>query len=277
MAAKAAVGGEGAAATAPGGEAAALAGPSVKPPHARKTANRPKNRAFTGSALARASGLGTSLRRARAAIVWDFCRLCSAFAPSGARPGSGLGRRPDSARHGYQQSEILDRNGIVRRVEPAKRPSESKVTLQHFMMPEHANPLGNVHGGVIMKLVDEAAAICSMRHAQRPTVTVAIDSMSFRSPVHVGELISLHATLNYVGRTSMEVGVHVMAENPILGTVTHTNSAYVVLVALDERGQPCLVRGLELTTDEERARFQAGKLRQAERVKRASAEPPHFG
>jgi acyl-CoA hydrolase len=150
-----------------------------------------------------------------------------------------------------------------------KRVLDSEVTLQHFMMPEHANPLGSVHGGVIMKLVDEAAAICSMRHAQRPTVTVYIDSMSFRSPVHVGELVSLHARLHYVGRTSMEIGVEVLAENPIQGTVTHTNSAHVVLVALDDNGKPCEVPGLELTSDEEKQRWEAGKARQANRVAQA--------
>ena len=150
----------------------------------------------------------------------------------------------------------------------SKRAADSEVTLQHFMMPEHANPLGNVHGGVIMKLVDEAAAICSMRHAQRPTVTVAIDSVSFRSPVHVGELISLHARLNYVGRTSMEVGVKVLAENPILGSVTHTNSATVVLVALGDDGKPCAAPGLVVSTDEEKKRWAEGERRQRERVAR---------
>jgi uncharacterized protein (TIGR00369 family) len=80
-----------------------------------------------------------------------------------------------------------------------KRLADSEVTLQHFMMPEHANPQGNVHGGVLMKLVDEAAAICAMRYSQRPTVTVAIDSMSFKSPVHVGELVALHASKSRIG------------------------------------------------------------------------------
>jgi uncharacterized protein (TIGR00369 family) len=150
----------------------------------------------------------------------------------------------------------------------AKPPADSEVTLQHFMMPEHANPLGNVHGGVIMKLVDEAAAICSMRHSQRPTVTVAIDSVSFRSPVHVGELVSLHARLNYVGRTSMEVGVEVLAENPIAGSVTHTNSAYVVLVALGDDGKPCGAPALLVSSDDEKQRWAAGEQRQKERVAR---------
>ncbi len=146
---------------------------------------------------------------------------------------------------------------------------DSEVVLHHFMMPEHANPLGNVHGGIIMKLVDEAGGLCAMRHAQRPAVTIAIDSMTFHSPVHVGDLVMLSASVNYVGRTSMEVGVRVVAENPITGEQTHTNSAYLVYVALDERGKPTAVPRLVLETDEERRRWNAAKERQTQRLSRA--------
>lgn len=147
-----------------------------------------------------------------------------------------------------------------------KRVSDSQVTLHQFMLPAHANPIGNVHGGVILKIADEAAAICAMRHAQRPCVTVAIDSVAFHSPVHVGELLSLAASLSYVGRTSMEIRVDVHAENPISGVVTHTNSAYFVFVALDETGAATPVPELELVTEVERARFEEGRQRQARRV-----------
>ena len=133
------------------------------------------------------------------------------------------------------------------------------------MMPEHANNYGNVHGGLIVKLADEAAAICAMRHARRPTVTVAIDSMSFKSPVYTGQLVSISASINYVGKTSMEVGVKVMAEHPIEGTVTHTNSAYFVFVALDDQGKPCRVPPLLLQDDEERRRWREGEERQRKR------------
>lgn len=143
------------------------------------------------------------------------------------------------------------------------------MTLHQFMLPPHANPSGNVHGGVILKIADEAAAICAMRHAQRPCVTVAIDSVSFHSPVHVGELLALQASLVYVGRTSMEIRVNVHAEDPISGTVTHTNSAFFVFVALDETGAATHVPQLELETDEERAQFAEAKERQATRVARA--------
>lgn len=137
------------------------------------------------------------------------------------------------------------------------------------MLPAHANPMGNVHGGVILKIADEAAAICAMRHAHRQCVTVAIDSVSFHSPVHVGQLLALEASLTYVGRTSLEVHVSVHAEDPISGSVTHTNSAFFVFVALDEQGQVAQVPQLELETDEERVRFAEGSERQKQRVARA--------
>jgi len=137
------------------------------------------------------------------------------------------------------------------------------------MLPAHANPMGNVHGGVILKIADEAAAICAMRHAHRQCVTVAIDSVSFHSPVHVGQLLALEASLTYVGRTSLEVHVSVHAEDPISGSITHTNSAFFVFVALDEQGQVAQVPQLELETDEERVRFAEGSERQKQRVARA--------
>ena len=149
-----------------------------------------------------------------------------------------------------------------------KTVARSRVMLHQLMMPEHANAQGNVHGGVIMKIVDEAGAISAMRHAQRVSVTVAIDEMTFHSPVHVGELLCCVASVNFVGRTSMEVGVKVTAENPISGEVTHTNSAYLVYVALDDQGRPCPVPGIVLETDEERRRWREGKARQAERLGR---------
>jgi len=153
--------------------------------------------------------------------------------------------------------------------ETKKRVRDSRVTLHQFMQPADANALGNVHGGVILKIADEAAAICAMRHARRPCVTVAIDSVSFHSPVHVGELLALSASLSYVGRTSMEIRVDVHAEDPISGVVTHTNSAHFVFVALDETGTKTPVPGLELETEEERVAFAEAGARQAARLARA--------
>ncbi len=149
---------------------------------------------------------------------------------------------------------------------PAKRVTDSQVELNFFMMIEHANLYGNVHGGVIMKLVDEAGALCAMRHAQRPTVTVAIDSVTFLSPVQVGNVLNLKACLTFVGRSSMEVGVKVIAEDPLTGQKTHTNSAYAVYVALSNDGRPVFVPRLLLETELEQQRWNEGERRQKRRL-----------
>ena len=153
-------------------------------------------------------------------------------------------------------------------MKPPKRVGDSRVEMHQLMLPEHANAYGNVHGGVIMKIVDEAGGICAMRHANRPCVTIAIDDMTFLSPVNVGELLSCRASVNYVGRTSIEVGVKVHAENPITGEITHTNSAYLVYVAIDDDGKPVPVPALETETDEEKRRWEQGRARQQLRVSR---------
>ncbi len=147
-----------------------------------------------------------------------------------------------------------------------KRVSESVVVLSHFMQPEHANIMGNVHGGWLMKLMDEAAGLCATRHARRPSVTVAVDSLTFMSPVHVGDLVIMQARLTYAGRTSMEVEVRVEAENILTGERTHTNSAYIVYVALGDDNRPTEVPPLICETDEERERYERARQRQAERL-----------
>jgi uncharacterized protein (TIGR00369 family) len=136
------------------------------------------------------------------------------------------------------------------------------------MMPEHANHFGNVHGGIIMKLADEAAAIAAMRHAQKPAVTVAMDSMTFKQPVHIGEIVRCTATVTYAHKSSMEVSVDVCAEEPITGKLTHTNSAHLVFVALDENGRPSAVPQLVLETEEDRLAFEEAVGRQEDRLKR---------
>lgn len=143
----------------------------------------------------------------------------------------------------------------------------SRVTISQLMHPEHANLLGNVHGGWIMKLVDEAGALACMRHAQRKVVTVAIDSLVFRQPIRIGDLVILNADVTYTGRTSMEVEVQVQAENPITGERMHTNTAYLVYVALDDYGRPTTVPPLQAETDEEKERMQQAKERQERRLK----------
>jgi uncharacterized protein (TIGR00369 family) len=139
--------------------------------------------------------------------------------------------------------------------------------LSQLMHPEHANLLGNVHGGWIMKLVDEAGALACMRHAQRKVVTVAIDSMVFRQPIRIGDLVILNAEVSYAGRTSMEAEVQVLAENPITGERTHTNTAYLVYVALDDEGRPTTVPVLQAETEEEKRRMQKAEERQERRLK----------
>ncbi|MBX3125956.1 MAG: acyl-CoA thioesterase [Polyangiaceae bacterium] len=152
---------------------------------------------------------------------------------------------------------------------PKSKPgTSSRVQLHQLMLPEHANAYGNVHGGEIMKMVDEAGGIAAMRHAQRPCVTVAVDSMTFISKVNVGDVLCCEASVNYVGKSSLEVGVKVSAENPITGELTHTNSAYLVYVAIDDGGAPASVPELELGSDEERRRWAEAKQRQAERLAR---------
>jgi uncharacterized protein (TIGR00369 family) len=149
----------------------------------------------------------------------------------------------------------------------SKTVSASRITLSQLMHPEHANLLGNVHGGWIMKLVDEAGALACMRHAQRKVVTVAIDSMTFRQPIRIGDLIILNAEVSYVGRTSMEAEVHVSAENPITGERTYTNTAYLVYVALDDVGRPTSVPPLKAETAEEQQRMEKARDRQERRLK----------
>jgi uncharacterized protein (TIGR00369 family) len=147
-----------------------------------------------------------------------------------------------------------------------KPATESRLVLHQLMVPEHANALNNVHGGVIMRMVDEAGAICAMRHARQPCVTISIDSMTFRQPVHLGELLICTAQITWVGRSSIEVGVHVQSEHPITGVASHTNSAYVVYVALGDDGRPTPVPPLLLVTDEDRRVFAEGAERQARRI-----------
>ena len=145
--------------------------------------------------------------------------------------------------------------------------SASRITLSQLMHPEHANLLGNVHGGWIMKLVDEAGALSCMRHAQKKVVTVAIDSMTFRQPIKLGDLVILNSEVTYTGHTSMEAEVQVLAENPITAERTHTNTAYLVYVALDDEGRPTSVPPLKAETEEEERKMEHARERQERRLK----------
>jgi len=142
----------------------------------------------------------------------------------------------------------------------------SRVYLSQLMQPEHANHHGNVHGGWIMKLVDEAGALACMRHAQTRVVTVAVDSLVFREPIKIGDLVTFTAEVTYTGRTSMEAEVQVIAENPITGERTHTNTAYLVYVGLNENNKPISIPQLVVETEEDKARFELAKQRQQRRI-----------
>ena len=152
---------------------------------------------------------------------------------------------------------------------PGKCSSDSEVTLSQQMMPSDANPLGNIHGGSIMKLIDEAGGLAAMRHARRPVVTVSMDSITFLSPVRVGHLLTLRGRVNWIGKSSIEVGIHVEAENPVTGEITHTNSAFAVFVAMDDEGHPSAVPPLILETEEDRRRWKEGEERQEIRLQRS--------
>jgi uncharacterized protein (TIGR00369 family) len=137
------------------------------------------------------------------------------------------------------------------------------------MNPTDANLLGNVHGGHIMKLVDEAGALACMKHSRQRVVTVAIDRMTFTHPIRIGDLITITAEVSYVGKTSMEAEVSVVAENPTTGERWYTNTAYLVYVALNELGKPIPVPPLEPETELQRKRMELGEARQAYRLSQA--------
>lgn len=143
----------------------------------------------------------------------------------------------------------------------------SRINIAQLMQPEHANLLGNVHGGWIMKLMDEAGALACMRHAQRRVVTVAMDSIVFRHPIRIGDLVMLEAELTNVGRTSMEVRIEVQAENSMTGQRWHTNTAYAVYVAMDNNAKPVAVPPLIAETEDEKRRQTEAIERQARRLR----------
>lgn len=136
----------------------------------------------------------------------------------------------------------------------AKKVSESSITTSYVMMPEDANPAGNVHGGVIMKHVDTTAGVAAFRHTRCNSVTASIDSLVFHYPVFVGDLLTLKASLNLAGRTSMEIGVRIESENLLTGEKQHTASAYLTFVALGKDGRPTQIPELVLESEEDQRR-----------------------
>jgi len=148
-----------------------------------------------------------------------------------------------------------------------KRVSESSAVLVQVMTPQDVNMAGNVHGGVIMKLIDMAGGAVAIRHARANVVTASIDRLDFHNPVFVGDIVTLKADLNLAGRTSVEVGVQVDSENQMTGEVRHTASAYLTYVALDKDGKPVVVPPLIIETDEEMRRNREAQVRREIRLR----------
>ncbi len=147
-----------------------------------------------------------------------------------------------------------------------KPASASRVEMVEVVLPNDANPLGNILGGRVMHLMDMAAAIAAHRHSCSYVVTASVDSVDFRNPIRVGELIILKSSVNRVFRTSMEVGVKVFSENVLTGERKHTSSAYVTFVAVDENGRPKPVPPLILKTAEDRRRYREAAVRRRTRL-----------
>ena len=151
-------------------------------------------------------------------------------------------------------------------MESSKTPMETSIVVSHLVMQTDANLAGNVHGGVIMKHIDDAAGIVAYRHARSNVVTASIDRLDFHNPAFIGELLTFKGCLNYVGRSSMEIGVRVEAENLMSGTKCHIASAYLTFVALDERHKATRVPPITVKTEEENRRYKEAAERAQVRI-----------
>ncbi len=153
----------------------------------------------------------------------------------------------------------------------SKKISESRVEIAQVMMPEHSNAAGNVHGGYILKLVDQAGAIVAARHTHLNCVTASLDRMDFISPVFIGNLTFAKASVNFTGRTSMEIGVRIEAECLKTGIHTHVGSAYLTFVALDADDKPVAIPQILPETEEEKRRYEEAKKRRESRIEQRRA------
>ncbi len=149
-----------------------------------------------------------------------------------------------------------------------RSPKESWVEMTEIVLPQHTNALGTVFGGTVMAWVDTAAAVCAMRHSRMQVVTASIDAMHFLAPIKLGWVVTIKAAVNFVAHSSCEIGIRITSENPITGEHYHTASAYATFVALDMNGKPASMPPLLLETDVERQRFEDGRHRRDERLRR---------
>lgn len=158
---------------------------------------------------------------------------------------------------------------------PVRTVKESQHETSEIMMPGQANNLGHVFGGVVLAMMDKAAAVAAIRHARTACVTASIDRVDFREPIYLGDLVVMHASVNYVGRSSMEVGVRVEAEEMLTGKRRHTNSCYLTFVAVDRDGRPVEVADLKPETPEEIRRYKAAAERRRRRLEERDEEARH--
>lgn len=142
-----------------------------------------------------------------------------------------------------------------------------QLSMTVLMTPDTANFAGNVHGGTILKLLDQAAYACASRYSKRYVVTLSVDRVTFRQPIHVGELVTFLAAVNYTGRSSMEIGIKVIAEDIRTQVVRHVNSCFFTMIAVDDAGQPVAVPPLQPATPEEQRRFEQARERKTARLR----------
>jgi acyl-CoA hydrolase len=154
----------------------------------------------------------------------------------------------------------------------ARTVKDSQHEMSEIMMPQHANVLGNVFGGVILALMDQTAGVVAFRHARTAVVTMSMDRVDFREPIHIGDLVIVKASVNYVGRTSMEIGVRVDAEDLLTGARRHTNTGFLTFVAVGRDGRPIEAPALIAETDEERRRTAAAEQRRKRRLDERTQE-----
>ena len=154
----------------------------------------------------------------------------------------------------------------------SKTVAESQHETSELMMPHHANNLGHVFGGVMLSMMDKTAAVAAFRHCRLNVVTASIDRVDFREPIHVGDLVVMKSSVNFVGRTSMEVGVRVEAEELLTGRRRHTNSCYLTFVAVDRNGRPIEIPGIVPESADQQRRYQAAQQRREVRLKERENE-----
>ncbi len=170
-----------------------------------------------------------------------------------------------------EKADVVDERAIAGVV--ARAPRASRVEMTEIVLPPDTNALGTIFGGKVMQWIDIAASVAGMRHSGGNVVTASIDALTFLTPIHLGEIVRLQSQVNYVGTTSMEIGVRVEAENPRTGAHRYTTKAYLTFVAIDAAGKPRAIPPLLLETDEDRRRHADAQARRQARLALRGARP----